>query len=115
MYVLYFCDAPQCEVYTDNPDELQLHKRDAHWDVFRFRCSIRPCYDVFKKLGKLFDHRLKVHEKGTPLAEDEEECYGCDKCDRTFRTIGMLIHHSGDHPENIHRCGECAWKFASWH
>ena len=60
----YCCDAPQCEVYMYNPDELQLHKRDAHWDDFKFRCWVRPCYDVFKDIGKLFDHLLKVHERG---------------------------------------------------
>ena len=111
----YSCDAPQCEVFTNNSDELQLHKRDAHWDVFKFRCCVRPCYDVFKNIGKLFDHLLKVHGRGMPLEEDQEECYACDKCDRVFRSIGMLIHHSGDHEENIRQCEECAWKFASWH
>ena len=44
----YSCDAPQCKVFTNNSDELQLHKRDAHWDIFKFRCCVRPCYDVFK-------------------------------------------------------------------
>ena len=111
----YSCDAPQCEVFTNNSDELQLHKRDAHWDVFKFRCCVRPCYDVFKNIGKLFDHLFKVHGRGMPLEEDQEECYACDKCDRVFRSIGMLIHHSGDHEENIRQCEECAWKFASWH
>ena len=111
----YFCDAPQCEVFTNNSDELQLHKRDAHWDVFKFRCCVRPCYDVFKNIGKLFDHLFKVHGRGMPLEEDQEECYACDKCDRVFRSIGMLIHHSGDHEVNIRQCEECAWKFASWH
>ena len=111
----YSCDAPQCKVFKINSDELQLHKRDAHWDVFKFRCCVRPCYDVFKNIGKLFDHLLKVHGRGMPLEEDQEECYACDKCDRVFRSIGMLIHHSGDHEENIRQCEECAWKFASWH
>ena len=111
----YSCDASQCEAYTYTSDELQLHKRDAHWDVFKFRCCVRPCYDVFKDIGKLFDHLLKVHERGMSLEADEEECYACDKCDRTFRSIGMLIHHSGDHERNIRQCEECAWKFASWH
>ena len=111
----YSCDAPQCEVFTYNSDELQLHKRDAHWDVFKFRCCVRPCYDVFKNIGKLFDHLLKVHGRGMALEEDQEECYACDKCDRVFRSIGMLIHHSGDHERNIRQCEECAWKFASWH
>ena len=111
----YSCDTPQCEAYTYTSDELQLHKRDAHWDDFKFRCCVRPCYDVFKDIGKLFDHLLKVHERGMSLGTDEEECYACDKCDRTFRSVGMLIHHSGDHERNIRQCGECAWKFASWH
>ena len=111
----YFCDAPLCKVFKINSDELHLHKRDAHWDIFKFRCCVRPCYDVFKNIGKLFDHLLKVHGRGMPLEEDQEECYACDKCDRVFRSIGMLIHHSGDHEENIRQCEECAWKFASWH
>ena len=111
----YSCDAPQCDIYTHNPDELQLHKRDAHWDVFKFRCCVRPCYDVFKNIGKLFDHLYKVHGRGMAQGEDEEKYYACDKCDRVFQSIGMLIHHSGDHEQNIRQCEECAWKFSSWH
>ena len=55
----YSCDAPQCEVFTYNSDELQLHKRDAHWDVFKFRCCVRPCYDVFKNIGSCLITYLK--------------------------------------------------------
>ena len=44
----YSCDTPQCKVFKINSDELHQHKRDTHWDVFRFRCCVRPCYHVFK-------------------------------------------------------------------
>ena len=113
-YPRYPCDTPECDVYTYNSDELQLHKRDVHWDIFKFRCCVRPCYDAFENIVKLFDHLLKVHKRGMALGEGEEADYPCDRCDRVFRSIGMLIHHSGDHEENVRQCDECAWKFDSW-
>ena len=109
------CDAPQCKVFKINIDELQQHKRDAHWDVFRFRCCVRPCYNVFKDRDTLIDHLFKVHDRGFARAKGQISSYECDKCERTFQSIGMLIHHSSEHRENRRQCKECAWRFATWH
>ena len=109
------CDAPQCKVFKINSDELHQHKRDAHWDIFRFRCCVRPCYNVFKDRDTLMDHLFKVHDRGFARAKGQIPSYECDKCERTFQSIGMLIHHSSEHQENKRQCKECAWRFATWH
>ena len=109
------CDAPQCKVFKINSDELHQHKRDAHWDVFRFRCCVRPCYNVFKDRDTLMDHLFKVHDRGFARTKGQIPSYECDKCERTFQSIGMLIHHSSEHQENKRQCTECAWRFATWH
>ena len=109
------CDTPQCKVFKINSDELHQHKRDAHWDVFRFRCCVRLCYNVFKDRDTLIDHLFKVHDRGFARAKGQIPSYECDKCERTFQSIGMLIHHSSEHRENRRQCKECAWRFAMWH
>ena len=115
MHPRYSCDAPRCKVFKINSDELHQHKRDAHWDVFRFRCCVRPCYNVFKDRDTLMDHLFKVHDRGFARAKGQIPSYECDKCERTFQSIGMLIHHSSEHRENKRQCKECAWRFATWH
>ena len=111
----YSCDAPRCKVFKINSDELHQHKRDAHWDVFRFRCCVRPCYNLFKDRDTLMDHLFKVHDRGFARAKGQIPSYECDKCERTFQSIGMLIHHYSEHRENKRQCKECAWRFATWH
>ena len=108
------CDVPQCKVFKINSDELHQHKRDAHWDVFRFICCVRPCYNVFKDRDMLMDHLFKVHGRGLARTKGQIPSYECDKCERAFQSIGMLIHHSSEHRENKRQCKECAWRFATW-
>ena len=108
------CDVPQCKVFKINSDELHQHKRNAHWDVFRFRCCVRPCYNVFKDRDTLMDHLFKVHDRGLARTKGQIPSYECDKCERNFQSIGMLIHHSSEHRENKRQCKECAWRFATW-
>ena len=72
------CNVPQCKVFKINSDELHQHKRDAHWDVFRFRCCVRPCYNVFKDRDMLMDHLFKVHGRGLARTKGQIPSYECD-------------------------------------
>ena len=86
----YNCDVSKCKFYAPNMDELHIHKRNAHWDTFKFRCGTRPCYHVFRSLDKLKDHLAKVHNIGIVTDPTSDATYNCDKCQRTFKSINML-------------------------
>ena len=107
----FHCQVRKCDVYTHSSEELYRHKRDKHWSKFPFRCCICPY--VAKMRDGFANHMERMHSIPKPK-EDGKTQFKCGKCVRDFRTIGMLIDHSRDHPENIHQCRDCGWRFSAF-
>ena len=106
----FHCKIKKCDVYAHNMEELHRHMRDKHWSKFHFRCC--KCPYLFAAREGLDRHLEKMHSRSV-LKDDGSVTFKCTKCSREFRAINMYIDHSRDHAENIYKCRECRWCFAS--
>ena len=106
----FHCKVKRCDVYAHNQEELHRHLRNKHWSKFPFRCNLCPY--VLETRESFERHLQKMH--GIPASKDDGSVvYKCTKCVREYRSVSMFINHSREHPENVHKCRECNWCFAT--
>ena len=86
------------------------HMRSDQWEQLRYRCN--KCPFLSKDFKSLDKHHKKDHGR-KPIKGSDSQSFPCGKCPRQFQELSMLINHSKDHPENVHQCEECRWRFTS--
>ena len=100
----FHCKVERCSVYAGNLGELHRHRRNKHWTKFPFRCY--ECPMAVETRDSLDRHLKREHD--VPLPKNK-----CEVCKKSFSTLTMLIDHSSEHNENVHKCRECYWCFPS--
>ena len=98
----------------NNMKELGIHSRQAHKDMYPFRCNYKNCFDCYRTIDALVKH-CRTHGKETWDAihhtEDEKDRYKCSFCPETFDQVAQLLSHTQVHEENKYKCDECEWCF----
>ena len=104
------CRIKNCKVFRHSIEQMFQHMRSDHWEQLRYRCN--KCLFLGKDFKSLDKHHEKDHGR-KPMKGSDSQSFPCGKCPRTFQELSMLINHSKDHPENVHQCEECRWRFTS--
>ena len=106
--------APNCKMTFNNMKELGIHSRQAHWEMFPFRCNYKDCFDCYRTIDALVKH-CRTHGKetwdATHHTEDKKDRYKCSLCLETFDQVAQLLSHTQVHEENKYKCDECEWHF----
>ena len=106
--------APDCKETFSNMKELGIHSRQAHRDMYPFRCNYKDCFDCYRMIDGLVKHG-KMHGKETWDAthnpEDKKDQYKCSLCPETFDHVAQLLSHTQVHEENKYKCDECDCHF----
>ena len=104
----FYCNIERCSVCAETLGELHWHRRNKHWPKFPFRCN--QCLFALETRDSLDRHRRKEHD--VPAAQERLK-YKCQICKKNCLSLTMFIDHSSEHEENVHKCRECNWCFAS--
>ena len=104
------CRIKNCKVFRHSIEQMFQHMRSDHWEQLRYRCN--KCPFLSKDFKSLDKHHEKDHGR-EPFKGSDSQSFPCGKCPRRFQELSMLINHSKDHPENVHQCEECRWRFTS--
>ena len=104
------CRIKDCKVFRHSIEQMFQHMRSDHWKQLRYRCN--KCPFLSKDFKSLDKHHEKDHGR-EPIKGSDSQSFPCGKCPRKFQELSMLINHSKDHPENVHQCEECRWRFTS--
>ena len=106
--------APDCKETFNSMKELGIHSRQAHRDMFPFRCNYKDCFDCYRTIDGLVKHG-KTHGKetwdATHSTEDKKDRCKCSLCPETFDLVAQLLSHTQVHEENKYKCDECDWRF----
>ena len=106
--------APNCKQTFNNMKELGIHSRQAHWNMYPFRCNYKDCFDCYRTIDALVKH-CRTHGKETwdvtHSTEDKKDWYKCSLCSETFDQVAQLLSHTQVHEENKYKCDECDWRF----
>ena len=98
----------------NNMKELGIHSRQAHKDMYLFRCNYKDCFDCYRMIDALVKH-CRTHGKetwdATHRTEDKKDRYKCSLCPETFDQVAQLLSHTQVHEENKYKCDECEWHF----
>ena len=105
--------APVCKQTFNNMKELGIHSRQAHWEMFPFRCSYKDCFDCYRTINALVKH-CKMHGRETwdEATKERKVRYKCSMCGETFDLVAQLLSHTQVHEENKFKCDECDWHFS---
>ena len=103
-------ESRNCKVFRHSIEQMFQHMRSDHWEQLRYRCN--KCPFISKDFKSLDKHHEKDHGR-EPIKGSDSQSFPCGKCPRKFQELSMLINHSKDHPENVHQCEECRWRFTS--
>ena len=103
----FYYSVERCSVCAESVGELHWHRRNKHWPKFPFRCN--QCLFALETRDSLDRHRSKEHDVPLPKSGSRK----WQICKKNCLSLTMLIDHSSDHDENVHKCRECNWCFAS--
>ena len=106
--------APDCKEMFNNMKELGIHSRQAHRDMYPFRCNYKDCFDCYRTIDGLVKHS-RTHGKetwdATHHTEDKKDQYKCSLCKEMFDLVAQLLSHTQVHEENKYKSDECDWHF----
>ena len=106
--------APDCNETFNNMKELGIHSRQAHRDMYPFRCNYKDCFDCYRMIDALVQHS-RTHGKETwdvtHHTEDKKDWYKCSLCPEIFDQVAQLLSHTQVHEQNKYKCDECDWRF----
>ncbi|XP_075784757.1 zinc finger protein 646 [Pelodiscus sinensis] len=104
---------PVCPKQFPNPSALKNHGR-VHTKK-RFECSeCGKAYRASRDLVQhLWRHQAEAEARATPGANGlvDRRPYKCDRCERTYRHAGSLLHHKKVHTIGLYRCPACLKEF----
>uniref|UniRef100_A0A8C8SDQ9 Zinc finger protein 646 n=1 Tax=Pelusios castaneus TaxID=367368 RepID=A0A8C8SDQ9_9SAUR len=102
---------PACPKQFPTPSALKNHGR-VHTKK-RFECS--ECGKAYRASRDLVQHlwRHQAEAGATPGANGfvDRRPYKCDRCERTYRHAGSLLHHKKVHTIGLYRCPACIKEF----
>ncbi|XP_067391333.1 zinc finger protein 646 [Emydura macquarii macquarii] len=104
---------PACPKQFPNPSALKNHGR-VHTKK-RFECSeCGKAYRASRDLVQhLWRHQAEAEARATPGTNGlvDRRPYKCDRCERTYRHAGSLLHHKKVHTIGLYRCPACLKEF----
>uniref|UniRef100_A0A8C3T873 Zinc finger protein 646 n=1 Tax=Chelydra serpentina TaxID=8475 RepID=A0A8C3T873_CHESE len=104
---------PVCPKQFPTPSALKNHGR-VHTKK-RFECSeCGKAYRASRDLVQhLWRHQAEAEAGATPGTNGlvDQRPYKCDRCERTYRHAGSLLHHKKVHTTGLYRCPACLKEF----
>uniref|UniRef100_A0A8C0J3G9 Zinc finger protein 646 n=1 Tax=Chelonoidis abingdonii TaxID=106734 RepID=A0A8C0J3G9_CHEAB len=102
-----------CPKQFPTPSALKNHGR-VHTKK-RFECSeCGKAYRASRDLVQhLWRHQAEAEAGATPGTNGlvDQRPYKCDRCERTYRHAGSLLHHKKVHTTGLYRCPACLKEF----